>query len=135
MTKYLNPISSLAVLLALPALVSSVPAEAHHSFAEFDFNKPLRIVGVVSEVKWRNPHAGFAVDVQGPGGSVVTWQIELGSPSTLLYLGWSRDMLKRGDPVTVSGFVARDGRKFMTGKAIVLANGKALQATSVQRNN
>ena len=45
----------MAVLLVT---IAAVPVAAHHSFsAEYDFNKPLKLKGKVTEMKWANPHA------------------------------------------------------------------------------
>ena len=53
----------MAVLLVT---IAAVPVAAHHSFsAEYDFNKPLKLKGKVTEMKWANPHAWIYIDVAG----------------------------------------------------------------------
>jgi hypothetical protein len=105
---------------------------AHHSFsAQFDAEKPLKLIGTVTKVAWRNPHAWFYIDVQDNDGNVANWGMELGSPNILMRQGWSRSSMKIGDAVTVEGFHARDGSNTGNARVITLnATGKILSTKS-----
>jgi hypothetical protein len=115
-------------------ILATGTAIAHHSFvAEFDASKSLNLKGVVTKIEWMNPHTYFYVDVTEPGGKVVNWGMELGSPNGLMRQGWTRNSLKVGDVVTVEGSQAKDGSHTGNVRAVVLAaTGKRLFAASSQ---
>ena len=100
----------LAVTVAA-SLAAAAPGYAHHSFAaEFDAGKPIKLLGKVTKLEWTNPHAWLYIDVTDEAGKVTNWGWELGSPTSLVRLGWSRNALKVDTIVTVEGSRSRDGQ-------------------------
>jgi len=107
------------VLAALAA-----PLWAHHAFvAVFDLSKQRDFKGTVTRVEWLNPHARFLLNVVEPSGKTASWEFELGSPNALMQHGWNRYTLKKGDTITVTGDLARDGSNFAHARSVVFPGG------------
>jgi hypothetical protein len=97
----------------------------HHSFAaEFDSAKPVELKGAVTRLDWVNPHAWIYIDVKDEKGIVTSWACELGSPNLLMRNGWTRDALKAGDVVVVTGSQAKDGSHIANARTVRLEDGK-----------
>lgn len=123
-------------VIALSLLMPAGTALAHHSFdAEYDRNKTQEFKGTVTKVEWMNPHARFYLDVKDESGSVVNWNMELGSPNSLMRQGWKKDSLKIGDFVTVSASLAKDGSKMANARTVVLSGGKRVFGASSADSN
>jgi hypothetical protein len=112
--------------------LSSISLLAHHSFqAEFDATKAVTLSGVVTKLEWTNPHAHFYIDVKGAGGNVDNWNLELASPNVLRRLGWSREIFRVGDTVTVFCARAKDGSNLASARTITLPDGRKISAGSM----
>lgn len=120
----------LTLALAAIALIAiAVPAFAHHSFsAEFDSTKRVTLTGIITNVKWQNPHVYFYVDVK-ENGKVINYAVELGSPNGVLGNGLSRNALKVGQVVSLNGTRAKDGSAKVNGSNITI-DGKPYNAAS-----
>lgn len=102
--KLFVPILSAAVLAA-----SITPTQAHHSFAMFENDKTITIVGTVKEFEWVNPHAWIHVMVMPASGTPQEWSFEMGSTGQLNRQGWKADSVKEGDAITVMARPMKDG--------------------------
>ena len=119
------------VVAGLGLLLCTVPMLAHHSFAaEYDSAKPITLTGTVTKVEWMNPHARFYIDVKDEKGEMNNWELELGSPNGLMRQGWTRNSLEKGDQVTISGSLAKDGSKLANARTVKLADGRQVFAGS-----
>ena len=110
-----------------------VPATwAHHSQSEFDLRGKVEVEGTVTKVDWRSPHAWVYVDVANDKGEKVNWSFELPSPVTLMRRGWTRDSLKPGDRVKVTGAPARNFPTIAIANFVRDQNGKPLFTGTTQ---
>jgi hypothetical protein len=120
-----NRLSLLSMFVAL--CLALVPAAwAHHSQSEYDSRKKVEVEGTVSKVEWKSPHAWIYVDVTNDKGEKVNWHFELPSPNTLMRRGWTRDSLKPGDRIKVTGSPARNYPDIAVATTVKDGNGKAL---------
>src|SRR5215475_8237520 len=98
------------IITAALTVAAAAPVFAHHSFAaEFDSNKSTTLTGSVTKLDWINPHARLFIEVKDADGKTVNWEVELGPPAILMRSGWTKNSVKSGDKVTVSGNLAKDG--------------------------
>ena len=115
--------------LAISALflAMAIPVVAHHAFsAEFDANAPVNLRGPVVRVEWINPHAWIHLETKTKDGKTEVWMVEGGTPNTLQRNGVTRDSVKVGTVIVVSGYQAKDGRKRANGRDITLPDGRTL---------
>jgi hypothetical protein len=94
---------------ALVLVVLAHAASAHHSFATFDQTKEMKLVGVIKEVQWTNPHIWVQLLVKDPAGRTVEWSIEGGSPNALSRQGWKRSSMHAGDAAEIVIHPLKDG--------------------------
>ena len=98
-------VGAVSVVFTLSAQVSL----AHHSFATFDQTKQMKLVGVIKEVQWTNPHIWVQLVVKDPSGRAVEWSIEGGSPNALSRQGWKRSSMHAGDAAEIVIHPLKDG--------------------------
>ena len=99
----------LIVSVAAVMLVSVAAAYAHHSFAATYFeDKTAKIEGKIVQFLFRNPHSFLHVEAPDENGEMQQWVIEWGGAGALQGQGVTRDTLKVGDTVVVTGNPGRD---------------------------
>jgi len=125
MTRPLFRLSACIGCIAL-SLAFGPAAFAHHSQSEFDLRAKVDVEGTVTKVDWRSPHAWIYVDVTDTKGQTINWSFELPSPTTLMRRGWTRDSVKPGDRISVSGAPARNHPAIAIANSIRDVNGKPL---------
>lgn len=114
--------------VAISLVVVSVPVFAHHGTAAYDLSKTATVKGKVTKFNFINPHVQVFFDVTGDKG-VEQWQAELTSPNHLVRTGWSKDTLKPGDDVTITGYRTKDGSNSIWISKILLRDEELTLAT------
>src|SRR5271157_5258439 len=98
----------LAVLAAAVSLLG-VRAYAHHSFAATYFeDQKITVHGKLVQFLYRNPHSFVHIEAPDEKGEMQTWAVEWGGGGQLSREGVSRDTLKPGDHVIVTGNPGRN---------------------------
>lgn len=117
--------STVKVIAIASALLSSVAASAHHSFAAFfDSTKVVTITGTVTSFAFKNPHGTITLNAKAEGGKMQEWRVETSAPVVLMRRGWSRTSLKAGDKVTITGWLSRDGKSYLRLRQATHADGR-----------
>jgi DNA/RNA endonuclease YhcR with UshA esterase domain len=107
MTRATSAVLSVVLLFGVGA-----PLRAHHSFAaHYDMQKAITVQGSLAGVRLSNPHSWFYLDVKEADGTTSRWSFEAGTPSGMIRNGYSPQVIKEGDVVTITGFRARDTTK------------------------
>jgi hypothetical protein len=120
-------VAIVGVALALAASLAAIPVWAHHAFsAEFDINRPLTLEGTVVVWEMINPHSWFHIDVEGPDGEVVRWEVEGGSPNQLIRNGVTINSVPIGTVLVVEGYGSKDRTNKAVGSNFVLSDGSRL---------
>ena len=118
----------IAILSAGLGLLSlSVPSFAHHGTSiVYDLTESVTISGTVTDFRFVNPHTLIYVEVAGEDGEVVEWLGGMSSHTSLTRNeGWTRDTLKPGDEVSITGAPARGGAPSVWITQVIL-NGEPL---------
>jgi hypothetical protein len=125
MTSHRFAATLVVILLASGGII------AHHSFAaEFDADRPIKLTGAVTEMRWSNPHAWIYLDVKETDGKVVNWAFELTGVNALYCRGWRKEDLVHGTVLVIEGFRARNNTPTANAESITLPDGRKLFAGS-----
>jgi len=99
----------LLLLLIAAGTALSVQMYAHHSFAATYFeDKTVTIQGKLVQFLYRNPHSFVHVEAPDDKGMMQTWAVEWGAGGQLSREGVTRESLKPGDVVTITGNPGRN---------------------------
>src|SRR5262245_2178600 len=117
MTTFMKRHQSLALACAAALALGGAAVDAHHSSAAYDTQKHVTVNGIVKSYRFSNPHVQLVVTVTKDDGSTVDMDVEAGAASVLNGLGFTRDSLKVGELVTISGNPAKQNpERQMLGK-------------------
>ena len=111
-------------LIGACAFMAGGPALAHHSFAMYDNDHQLKMVGTVSHFQWTNPHVYIELDTTDPVAGATHWTIECANPGILDRVGWKFNMIKVGDKLTVVVAPLHTGEPGALLKEVTLPDGR-----------
>lgn len=114
------------ILLGSGILASTGVVAAHHSFAEFDREKPVNLQGKITKMEWTNPHTWIYIEAKGPDGKTNVWAFEGGAPNALVRRGITREVVQIGQEVIVRGFQAKDGSFRASAQSLTTTDGRKL---------
>jgi hypothetical protein len=112
--------------MVVGALMVCGPMYPHHGNAAYDEKNPVTLKGTVTEFEWANPHSQIYFDVKDVKGDVVHWACETLSPGKLVRAGWSKDVVKPGDQITITLIPSKSGALVGLLHKLVFADGRTL---------
>ena len=100
--------------LLLPRVVVAALAFAHHGDAGRYEDNLTVLNGTVVDLQLVDPHSIILFDVTDESGKTVRWQAELNGRAGLAKgFGWTRNTVKPGDKVTITGRKVKSGAPYM----------------------
>src|SRR5688572_2253354 len=116
-----------SVLTCTVAAAVGAPVLAHHSAAAFDTQAEATITGTITEYSFRNPHVYMTLSRKLEDGREVATEVEAGAGSVIGPLGFTRDSVKIGDVVSISGSPGkRDPEGLLLGRELFKEDGTYL---------
>lgn len=99
----------LLVGLAVAVTAAGITVRAHHSFAAtYDESKTVKIEGRLVQFMYRNPHSFVHLMAPDENGQEQRWAVEWGGAGQLAGQGVTRETLKPGDVVIITGNPGRN---------------------------
>ena len=96
-------------VLTFTLTAAALPGRAHHSFAAtYDEDRRVRIEGRLVQFLFRNPHSFVHVMAPDEHGQEQRWAVEWGGAGQLAGQGVTRETLKPGDVVAITGNPGRN---------------------------
>ena len=80
---------------------SAMTVSAHHGFGTFDLAQSVTHTGKLTRIEFINPHSWLYFEVTDANGRVTKHRCEMRSAHTLRRSGWSADLFKMGQQVTI----------------------------------
>jgi len=114
------------VLVFLLSVAATLPAVAHHSAVQFDFQNTVNLTGIVKVVQFANPHAKIILEVTDEKRGTRDIQFEGHSRNNMYRQGLRPEMMTVGDKITIRIAPLRDGSDGGYVTALITADGQAI---------
>ncbi len=96
--------------LVATALLVSAFAQAHHArFGFFSPDKTVEVEGVVTSLRWANPHVHMQLSVTNSSGEIEQWHAELAALSSFRNRGITDPLVEVGEKISLFGKKSRQG--------------------------
>jgi Family of unknown function (DUF6152) len=118
------------VLILAPVIVScftfASASWGHHASRQVYEGKSITLMGVVTDYEWANPHSVLSVAVKDDKGKIEEWHAEILPPTEMLRAGWTKESLKLGDAVTMTGRPGKYAQHILWLEYLVTPEGRKL---------
>ena len=99
----------LSFVIANLITISAGYVYGHHSFAAtYAEDKHATVEGKLVQFTFRNPHSFIQIDSKQEDGKIVRWTVEWGGAGVLGNQGLTRDTLRPGDFLVITGAPGRN---------------------------
>jgi hypothetical protein len=100
---------AMALIISGAMIAASVQLYAHHSFAAtYHEDRTVKIEGKLVQFQFRNPHSFVHVEAPDEQGMMQRWAVEWGGAGQLGGQGVTRETLRPGDIVVITGNPGRN---------------------------
>jgi hypothetical protein len=121
-SRFATTSAGLLITTAMVCSLLSPPADAHHSYTEFDDKQTIEIEGTLTTAGWQNPHANLIVRTLDGR----TFQVETAGINYLRRLDAPLDLYQVGSTVKVAGWPSKRSSSRMYGTNILSSDGQEL---------
>ena len=125
---------TVSLCTAVVVLLFAGPMFAHHGAAAYETSQTTTLKGTVVDFEFINPHCQLFINVADESGNPVKWDGEFTNPGTLHRRGWTKDMFKPGDQITMIGNRAKNGANVLRVLKLQMADGKEITALGGEDN-
>ena len=123
-------------IVAVAMMALSGVVFPHHGTAAYDSTHTVTVKGTATDFQFRNPHVLLSFEVKGDNGKIEKWEGEITTPSQLAREGgWTKNSIKPGDQIAVTGNRAKNGSPTMIIKKVVLSDGTELRVGGGRADN
>ena len=107
---------------------------AHHGITgQFDTTQTLELSGVVTEMRFVNPHSYVYFDVETDTGEILPWRCEMRAASALRRSGWSAELFSPGSEIFIVGSPDRRDAQTCYLITVTFANGATVERYEQRR--
>ncbi len=103
--------SSAKTILTVILFLMPTWSWGHHSTAIYNMEEKITVHGIVTRIRWANPHVYIYLDQTAETGEIISWEVEAYGPGAMRKMGFSRDTVALGETLTIHGSAARNPQR------------------------